>query len=175
MSNNLDKYFNVRIKLQNDSKQNWEKNDFIPLDGEIIIYDIDKKDADSYFQLIKIGNGINKLSELPFINKIGKGQIYDTSNPENDYGTISINDKNVKILGLQDMAYQLKDNYYTKEEHDIYVKERVEDAYGKIDTTITPENASGILNTIAFTGDVSDLKQEYSSHYLILDSNFNYN
>ncbi len=39
----LDKYYNVRIKLRNDSHSNWkiqEENGFRPYDGEIIIYDI---------------------------------------------------------------------------------------------------------------------------------------
>lgn len=76
MADLLDKYFNVRIKLRNDSYQNWNsKENFIPYDGEVIIYDridaveaiktgLDQKD----FQLIKIGDGVTKLSDLPFIN-----------------------------------------------------------------------------------------------------------
>lgn len=39
----LDKYYNVRIKLRNDSHSNWkiqEEKGFRPYDGEIIIYDI---------------------------------------------------------------------------------------------------------------------------------------
>lgn len=40
MADLLDKYFNVRIKLRNDSYQNWNsKENFIPYDGEVIIYD----------------------------------------------------------------------------------------------------------------------------------------
>lgn len=61
-----DRIFNVRIKLRNDSHANWEKQtNFVPMDGEIIIYDIDN---DHKFQLLKIGDGITKISELPFIN-----------------------------------------------------------------------------------------------------------
>lgn len=46
--------------IKKDISENWEKaKNFIPKDNEIIIYtDIDKK---------KIGNGKDKLNELPFI------------------------------------------------------------------------------------------------------------
>ena len=42
MATLLDKYYNVRIKLRNDTFTNWKKqeNSFRPYDGEIIIYDI---------------------------------------------------------------------------------------------------------------------------------------
>lgn len=41
MATLMDKYYNVRIKLRNDSWTNWKsKQDFVPYDGEIIIYDI---------------------------------------------------------------------------------------------------------------------------------------
>lgn len=61
-----DRIFNVRIKLRNDSHANWKKQpNFVPMDGEIIIYDTDDEHK---FQMIKIGDGITKLSQLPFIN-----------------------------------------------------------------------------------------------------------
>lgn len=61
-----DRIFNVRIKLRNDSHANWEKQpNFVPMDGEIIIYDTDDEHK---FQMIKIGDGSRKLSDLPFIN-----------------------------------------------------------------------------------------------------------
>lgn len=62
-----DRIFNVRIKLRNDSHINWNKKaeTFVPMDGEIVIYDVD----DSHdFQMIKIGDGITTLGKLPFIN-----------------------------------------------------------------------------------------------------------
>ena len=67
----IDKYFNVRVKLRNDSHENWEKkaNDFVPFDGEVIIYDINKQYP---IQLLKIGDGVHKIGELPFINDLTK-------------------------------------------------------------------------------------------------------
>lgn len=67
----IDKYFNVRVKLRNDSHENWEKkaSDFVPFDGEVIIYDINKQYP---IQLLKIGDGVHKIGELPFINDLTK-------------------------------------------------------------------------------------------------------
>ncbi len=47
--------------IKKDISENWEKaKNFIPKENEIIIYtDIDKK---------KIGNGKDKLNDLPFID-----------------------------------------------------------------------------------------------------------
>ena len=71
MAELIDKYFNVRVKLRNDSHENWENKakDFTPFDGEVIIYDINK---DYPFQLLKIGDGVHKVGELPFINDLTK-------------------------------------------------------------------------------------------------------
>ena len=47
--------------IKKDTSENWEKaKNFIPKENEVIIYtDLNEK---------KIGNGISKLSDLPFIN-----------------------------------------------------------------------------------------------------------
>lgn len=53
--------FNGRIILKHDSGANWAKaTNFIPLKGEIIIYD----DIDR----IKIGDGATKVNALPFLS-----------------------------------------------------------------------------------------------------------
>ena len=53
--------------LRNDSHANWKKqeNSFVPLDGEMIIYDIDENNE---IQQMKIGDGKTLLKDLPFIN-----------------------------------------------------------------------------------------------------------
>ena len=52
MATLMDKYFNVRIKLRNDSWTNWEeRKDFIPYDGEVIIYDIPTEEEKSKYNL----------------------------------------------------------------------------------------------------------------------------
>ena len=55
------KTFQGRIVQKHDTEANWEKaTNFVPLKGEIIIYDDLKK--------IKIGDGVTKVGNLAFIN-----------------------------------------------------------------------------------------------------------
>ena len=47
--------------IKKDSSENWAKaKNFVPKEGEIIFYDEDK---------IKIGDGLTKVNDLPFINR----------------------------------------------------------------------------------------------------------
>lgn len=58
------KEFFTRIQHKHDTEENWLKaTNFIPLVGEIIVYDADE----TYnFARIKIGDGITKVNDLPF-------------------------------------------------------------------------------------------------------------
>ena len=57
------KTFQGRIVQKHDTEANWEKaTNFVPLKGEIIIYDDLKK--------IKIGDGATKVGNLAFINDL---------------------------------------------------------------------------------------------------------
>ena len=57
---------NVRFTLKNDTEENWKKAvNFVPKKGEPIIYN---KDAGHNYSRIKIGDGITKVSNLPFSN-----------------------------------------------------------------------------------------------------------
>lgn len=55
----------ARIRLKNDTEANWNKSTFIPLQGEVIIYNVDDTHP---FSRIKIGNGIDQITNLPFVN-----------------------------------------------------------------------------------------------------------
>ena len=59
------KFLNTRVIQKHDTEANWLlASGFIPLNGEIIIYDED----DNYnYKRVKIGNGINNINNLPFI------------------------------------------------------------------------------------------------------------
>lgn len=62
------KTINTRIQNKHDIESNWLKAiNFIPKDGEIIIYDIDENYT---YPRLKIGNGIDTVNNLPFMNKI---------------------------------------------------------------------------------------------------------
>ena len=59
----VDKNFNTRIVLKHDLEANWKLAvNFTPKDGEVIIYDADMDNP----VRIKIGNGIDKINDLPF-------------------------------------------------------------------------------------------------------------
>ena len=61
-----EKMFNTRIIHKHDSEANWNKAvNFIPIQGEIIVYDIDE----TYnYERVKIGDGIRKVNDLPFVD-----------------------------------------------------------------------------------------------------------
>ena len=61
----MSKTLQTRVQMKHDTEANWNKaTNFAPLAGEIIIYDTD---ASNPTQRMKIGNGIDILSNLPFV------------------------------------------------------------------------------------------------------------
>lgn len=62
-----EKTLNTRFQMKTDTEENWLKaTNFIPKNGEIIIYAID---ATHSYQRVKVGDGKKKVNELPFINE----------------------------------------------------------------------------------------------------------
>ena len=58
-----EKTFQSRIQLKHDVESHWQKAiNFIPLAGEIIIYDADANNPVRY----KIGDGTTNINALPF-------------------------------------------------------------------------------------------------------------
>ena len=58
-----EKIFNTRIIHKHDTEANWKKaTNFIPKQGELIVYDIDEN---YNYERIKIGDGVNTVNELP--------------------------------------------------------------------------------------------------------------
>ena len=57
------KNFNTRIINKHDTEENWSKANFIPKQGELIIYDIDSTHDIERF---KIGDGTTTVNNLPF-------------------------------------------------------------------------------------------------------------
>lgn len=71
----MSKTLQTRIQNKHDIKANWDKaTNFIPLAGEIIIYDD--------LNQMKIGNGTTLLSNLPFFNS-SSGIYVQATAPEN--------------------------------------------------------------------------------------------
>ena len=60
-----EKNFNSRIIHKHDIEANWIKaTNFIPKQGEIIVYDIDEKYT---YERFKIGDGATNVNSLPFV------------------------------------------------------------------------------------------------------------
>ena len=77
----MDKKFNVRVQHKIDTQENWEKaTNFIPLKGELIIYDID---ANNTSRRIKIGDGITPVNDLEFVSAQSDYEQNDSS--KSDY------------------------------------------------------------------------------------------
>lgn len=81
---------NSRVSLRIDTEENWNKYpDFVPLNGELIIYATDSLYP---FQRFKTGDGTRKLTELPFIihNPVwaGTSEQYKAVAPQLAIGTI---------------------------------------------------------------------------------------
>ena len=61
----IEKNIKSRIQQKHDIEANWLKaENFIPMRGELIIYDID---ANYDYERMKIGDGATSVVELPFI------------------------------------------------------------------------------------------------------------
>ena len=60
-----EKYLLSRIAQKHDIETNWNNSpDFIPMRGELIVYDID---ANYDYERLKIGDGATPVTELPFL------------------------------------------------------------------------------------------------------------
>ena len=68
----MSKTLKTRVVQKHDVESNWLlATNFIPMNGEIIIYDED----DNYnYKRIKIGNGIDNVNDLSFINTNGSSE-----------------------------------------------------------------------------------------------------
>lgn len=61
-----EKRINSRIIHKHDTEENWLKaTNFIPKEGELIIYDVDEEHD---YPRLKIGDGHNYVQNLPFAN-----------------------------------------------------------------------------------------------------------
>lgn len=60
-----EKNIKSRIVHKHDTELNWNKaTNFIPKQGEIIVYDIDSNHS---YERIKIGDGVTNVNNLPFV------------------------------------------------------------------------------------------------------------
>lgn len=94
-----EKTMNARLQQKHDIEANWLKAvNFIPKDGELIIYDVD----DNYsYPRIKVGDGKTFVNELPFSQGVPPKAI-DVSNGEiefiNSVRAIDSSDGNIEMI-----------------------------------------------------------------------------
>lgn len=84
-----EKNIKSRIVHKHDTESNWSKAiNFIPKQGEIIIYDIDSNHS---YERFKIGDGITKVNNLPFADANKVDKISGKGLSTNDYTTAEKN------------------------------------------------------------------------------------
>lgn len=77
-----EKTFNARIINKHDTETNWLKaTGFTPKQGEIIVYDIDER---YLYERFKIGDGIQNVNALPFVDEALRSELVSQINDVDD-------------------------------------------------------------------------------------------
>lgn len=93
-----EKNIKSRIVHKHGIESNWSKaTNFIPKQGEIIIYDIDSNHS---YERIKIGDGTTKVNNLPFADANKVDKVSGKGLSTNDYTTVEKN----KLAGIAEGA-----------------------------------------------------------------------
>lgn len=97
---------NTRVQHKHDIEENWNTaTDFIPLLGELIIYDID----DTHKEIrLKEGDGVTKINSLPFVlDPNTKPNIYTgVEEPQNaPIGSMWIDTSEVAIIQAEEVSF----------------------------------------------------------------------
>lgn len=88
-----EKTIKSRVINKHDTAANWAKANFIPQQGEIIVYD---KDSTYNYERFKIGDGVTNVNALPFADDTKVDKISGKGLSTNDYTT---GEKN-KLAGI---------------------------------------------------------------------------
>ena len=109
-----EKILNTRIINKHDTEAHWSlATNFIPKQGELIVYDVDSTHT---YERFKIGDGVTLVSELPFalenelINKVNTDDIFEEKSfgwtdfestvPKDEFGLMGeISDNTIVIFG----------------------------------------------------------------------------
>ena len=116
------KQFNARMQQKIDTQENWEKaTNFIPLKGEIIIYDID---ANNITRRIKIGDGITNVNNLDFFSPSSNNQNIETEIIEGSTNAVS---SGAVYNALQNVDAKMVNGYQIRVSTEIPTSEEVND------------------------------------------------
>ena len=145
-----EKVFQSRIQLKHDIEENWLKAiNFVPKEGEIIIYDSDSNNPTPRF---KIGDGVTVIGSLPFVAAQADWNITD----ESDSGYIKNKPNYDKIVtDLEELstnvAYINKENNENIENPDIAASSII------IDSALSRTSANPVQNA-TITAELDTIK-----------------
>lgn len=146
-----EKNIKSRIVHKHDTELNWSKaTNFIPKQGEIIIYDIDSNHS---YERIKIGDGATKVNNLPFADANKVDKISGKSLSTNDYTTAEKN----KLAGIAEGANKtIVDSELSSTSTDPVQNKVVNAAINDLNTLVGDTAvATQISNAVASKADVS--------------------
>ena len=63
MGQEIKKTIKGKIVFKHETEANWAQSNYVPDDGEMVIYDVDKNHN---YKRVKYGDGVNKVKDLPF-------------------------------------------------------------------------------------------------------------
>ena len=120
-----EKRLNTRIIHKHATAADWIKaTGFIPMAGELIVYDTD---ANYAYERIKIGDGKNNVNSLPFVDEALRATLTELINAVDDkvdavsalVGDTSVNTQITNaIVSKSDVGHNHNDVYYTESEID---------------------------------------------------------
>lgn len=133
-----------RVILKHDVEANWLKSSFIPMKGEVVIFDIDENYS---YERFKLGDGVSDVNSLPFATKRPDWSVNDENDPayiqnrthwtEKEFGEIvqykSIDLSTGSVMGVLD-GVSLKEGdtyvvFWDRTEYECVAKD---DGYGEI-------------------------------------------
>lgn len=146
-----EKNIKSRIVHKHDIESNWNKaTNFIPKQGEIIIYDIDSNHT---YERIKIGDGTTKVNNLPFADANKVDKVSGKGLSTNDYTTAEKN----KLAGIAEGANKtIVDSALSSTSTDPVQNKVVNAAINDLNTLVGDTAvATQISNAVASKADVS--------------------
>lgn len=139
----------TRIIHKHDTEANWNlATNFIPKQGEIIIYD---KDSNYSYERFKIGDGATLVSSLPFANDALKAEIQTLL--DGKASTSSVTQLTNKVDGKvdKDGSKVLSTNDYTTAEKNKLAGIAAEANKTIIDTTLSSTSTNPVQNKVINT------------------------
>lgn len=130
-----EKVFQSRIQLKHDTEENWLKaTNFIPKEGEIVIYDVDENNPIARF---KIGDGTTKVNQLSFVSHHKIISYLPQVLSEEEKAQARENISAISLEELADVAYINKEDNENIENPDVEMTNVVVDS-ALSETSINP-------------------------------------